>query len=411
MPIVDIMSDCVSTPTALMMAQRTANLAVPRRLTTPGSNRVSRNQSSLLDTEVETQPLPCSPGNSVPKYPDEATDKNTGNNSQATEPSIPDLECRRRWCKVIHACRCRQAAATDNSQPSRPMSLRHDLPGPRSMIHLVPFRLGELPCGYRLSKVVPNSNYSSHTLQPSSRSATSVPSQVEVIGLETSGKGTTDENASNENAQADSSALADTTNLTSALKKESSTSLKSPSYLKENSTTINKEQGHLEPTIAERVAQSSRSAPDIRSFLSDLLEEAEEFMPSSKEDYQKYNKFLKTYDNVDLYQRKIKGSQLQHIVQKGSNSERRFEEVKRLVGGEEWLSRWSKHQSLTIQEHGTASFDEFRAYIKDNHSENEKEYTPNVVDAFRILDWNHETKGLVLGKYHNITMGSKSLLS
>lgn len=53
--------------------------------------------------------------------------------------------------------------------------------------------------------------------------------------------------------------------------------------------------------------------------------------------------------------------------------------------GEAWFARSSEHSDEPQK--GTASFSEFESSLRDNHSEHEAEYTPDVFDARLVLDW------------------------
>ncbi|PSK57932.1 hypothetical protein B9Z65_9134 [Elsinoe australis] len=52
---------------------------------------------------------------------------------------------------------------------------------------------------------------------------------------------------------------------------------------------------------------------------------------------------------------------------------------------ETWFARSSVHENKA--ERGTAEWSEFEKYLLDDHSEHEKEYTPAVYDAHKVLGW------------------------
>ena len=58
------------------------------------------------------------------------------------------------------------------------------------------------------------------------------------------------------------------------------------------------------------------------------------------------------------------------------------------TGGETWFARTSLHENKPIE--GTASWEEFDAGLRQDHSVHEMEYTPDVQDAHKILDWESE---------------------
>lgn len=56
---------------------------------------------------------------------------------------------------------------------------------------------------------------------------------------------------------------------------------------------------------------------------------------------------------------------------------------------EAWFARRSRHTNA--KESGTAHYEEFAAGLRDEHSEHEREYTPDVFDSYKVLDWDGET--------------------
>lgn len=56
--------------------------------------------------------------------------------------------------------------------------------------------------------------------------------------------------------------------------------------------------------------------------------------------------------------------------------------------GEKWFARSSEHQDSKAK--GTADFEEFDFGLRVDHSIHEKDYTPDVYDANKILDWDSE---------------------
>ena len=57
---------------------------------------------------------------------------------------------------------------------------------------------------------------------------------------------------------------------------------------------------------------------------------------------------------------------------------------------------------------GTATWEEFDQGLRADHSEHEREYTPDVFDSFKVLDWDRETDafGDELGDYQDVKMSS-----
>ena len=72
------------------------------------------------------------------------------------------------------------------------------------------------------------------------------------------------------------------------------------------------------------------------------------------------------------------------------------------------FARKSTHANKA--EDGTATWEEFDNGLRVLHSEHEREYTPDVFDSFKVLDWDAETDALgdELGDYGDVKMSSKS---
>ena len=73
------------------------------------------------------------------------------------------------------------------------------------------------------------------------------------------------------------------------------------------------------------------------------------------------------------------------------------------------FSRKSTH--INKPETGTATWEEFDSGLRVQHSEHEREYTPDVFDSFKVLDWNAETDALgdEVGEYRDVKMSSMSI--
>lgn len=91
---------------------------------------------------------------------------------------------------------------------------------------------------------------------------------------------------------------------------------------------------------------------------------------------------------VKLLKREIGGHELSQVPWASSNIKRNSPKA---VGTsrEAWFARRSRHANRSDQ--GTADFPEFDLGLRVNHSEHEREYTPDVFDSYRVLDWDSET--------------------
>jgi hypothetical protein len=110
---------------------------------------------------------------------------------------------------------------------------------------------------------------------------------------------------------------------------------------------------------------------------------------------------------VQLLKRDISASELRQISWAEGAVTRK---APALNSSEVWFARRSRHQDKT--EDGTATFEEFATGLRDDHSEHEREYTPNVYDSFKVLDWDEETaaEGFTIEGYSMVTMSSTSLV-
>ncbi|KAI9674518.1 MAG: hypothetical protein M1817_001856 [Caeruleum heppii] len=66
-----------------------------------------------------------------------------------------------------------------------------------------------------------------------------------------------------------------------------------------------------------------------------------------------------------------------------------------------WFARRSFHANNLAA--GNATFEEFKQGLKTRHAENERAYTPDVVDAWKVLQWDIPERACVAG-YHDIEL-------
>ncbi|KAF7596168.1 hypothetical protein BBP40_003067 [Aspergillus hancockii] len=57
---------------------------------------------------------------------------------------------------------------------------------------------------------------------------------------------------------------------------------------------------------------------------------------------------------------------------------------------EYWVCRKSVHENAPVN--GSASWEEFQAGLRENHAQNEMEYTPSVMGVERLLEWSTESE-------------------
>jgi hypothetical protein len=62
---------------------------------------------------------------------------------------------------------------------------------------------------------------------------------------------------------------------------------------------------------------------------------------------------------------------------------------------EHWFTRRSIHNCISSKlESGTASWEQFVFGLLHNHSKNEQEFTPNLFDAYKVVDWDGQVRKL-----------------
>lgn len=144
------------------------------------------------------------------------------------------------------------------------------------------------------------------------------------------------------------------------------------------------------------LSSQQQNPPELQSFLTSALTEGRTFVHS----YLPENFTLKGSDKqsppskaqVKLYSHDITAANLPEEVRKAGG------------GNEAWFARTSVHDN--VAQEGTASWEEFDSGLRKNHSQHEKDYTPNVYDAHEVLNWDEQTSTLTLdsGSWTDVRM-------
>ncbi|GAB7345375.1 hypothetical protein MBLNU457_3722t1 [Dothideomycetes sp. NU457] len=132
--------------------------------------------------------------------------------------------------------------------------------------------------------------------------------------------------------------------------------------------------------------------PELNAFLTDVFQEAEVFMT----DYMSSHFVVKSENKsaapstagVKLSEKTIPAIELPTSHTPGAYPE------------ETWFARTSIHENKAVA--GTASWREFEYGLMDDHSQHEKDYTPDVYDAYKVLSWDGETPSLQIPGYEKI---------
>ncbi|KAM0118431.1 hypothetical protein ACP6JC_004915 [Aspergillus fumigatus] len=131
----------------------------------------------------------------------------------------------------------------------------------------------------------------------------------------------------------------------------------------------------------------SSSRPPLHSFLETALSEAHSLLTDTIPNTFKVDPKPRSSPPTTAKVQLLKGT-IRH--RKGS------------VRGEEefWACRKSVHQDTAVD--GSASWEEFRRGLRENHSENEMAYTPSVTSVERLLEW--PTEGEIEGGWRQVGM-------
>jgi len=137
-------------------------------------------------------------------------------------------------------------------------------------------------------------------------------------------------------------------------------------------------------------AQATNDCPNLESFISDVLREASTFMTS----------YLPENASVKSESKKSPPAQADVKVLVCN--------IARPPGGsdnaETWFARTSLHHNK--REQGTADWEEFESGLLDDHSQHEKDYTPDVYDAHEVLTWSNSIVDSIEG-WDKVNMSSE----
>lgn len=159
-------------------------------------------------------------------------------------------------------------------------------------------------------------------------------------------------------------------------------------------------------SISDALDQDGR--PKLTAFIKEVLDQAKEFIDdtlSSTFREERLKSSPPATGQVRLLSLDITSAQLDKIPWLKSRIPRQ-PPVDSLKSGEAWFARRSRHANQSQE--GTADFSEFDYGLRIDHSEHEREYTPDVFDSFKVLEWDlkHGGEELVLDEYSHITMTS-----
>ncbi|KAI9717329.1 MAG: hypothetical protein M1812_004856 [Candelaria pacifica] len=141
--------------------------------------------------------------------------------------------------------------------------------------------------------------------------------------------------------------------------------------------------------------------PSLSSFLKEALDQATFFADDVSTTFKTTSEkgSNPATAKVTLLKRQITSQELSDIPW-GTQTIPRLA-PRHIANGEAWFARRSIHANK--REDGTADFEEFER-LRLNPSEAEVQYTPDVVDAFKVLDWEAEIGRQGIEGYSDVKM-------
>ena len=151
--------------------------------------------------------------------------------------------------------------------------------------------------------------------------------------------------------------------------------------------------------------------PPLPDFLQTILIEAVQFIDTT---VPKTFSHMSTKSSppasaeVEVMKRSISPTEVFQALHKPSKVSRNRSIPSTTTTGEAWFARRSRHANHSNDD-SSANYPEFDDGLRVNHCEKEREYTPDLFDSYRVLDWDEQTKGLQLGNgFEGVDMRSKS---
>ena len=150
--------------------------------------------------------------------------------------------------------------------------------------------------------------------------------------------------------------------------------------------------------------------PELGTFIKAVLDEALNFVQQVKP-----GPFLSSGEKssppatskVDLLKREIPGLELDRLSNFSTRTGPIFRKLPPRSPDEAWFARRSVHENSRMK--GTSDFENFDYGLRADHSEHERQYTPDVFDSYKVLDWECPVPDGLLGEasYSDVCMSSK----
>ena len=152
--------------------------------------------------------------------------------------------------------------------------------------------------------------------------------------------------------------------------------------------------------------------PNLISFIEEVLDQATMFVDDTLSATFKDGGLKSSPPSiakVKLLSRSIESTNFQSVPWINSSIPRNWS-TNGTKPAEHWFARRSLHASQSGD--GTADLTEFDWGLRHDHSVHEQEYTPDVFDSYKVLDWDDQIKNAVahgasIDNYKDLSMSSK----
>lgn len=166
------------------------------------------------------------------------------------------------------------------------------------------------------------------------------------------------------------------------------------------------------PSQNGKVDSSER--PHLITFMEEILDQAAIFVDDTLPETFKKGSLKKSKPataKVQLLSRMVKPAEMKMVPWINSSIPRNWS-ANGKKPGEAWFARRSRHANHSSE--GTADLDEFDYGLRHNHSKHEEDYTPDVFDSYKVLDWSAQIKaaldnGSGIDNYRDLNMSSKPI--
>lgn len=140
---------------------------------------------------------------------------------------------------------------------------------------------------------------------------------------------------------------------------------------------------------------NSTDRPNLISFVEEVLDQATLFVDDALPNTFKEGGLKRSAPSeaqVRLLSRSIGEADIRAVPWINSSIPRNWS-ANGKKPAEAWFARRSRHAN---QSHaGTAALDEFDFGLRHNHSSHEQDYTPDVFDSYKVLDWDEQIKSAI----------------